>query len=390
MDYPATFNVLIDAKKINDGGIGTSLRNLIKGLLTVPNINITLLSTKEKLSTYEWKDDINLIEDDTKPYSLKESFLLAKKIDFSQYDLFHTPHYTLPFNVNIPTVATIHDIIHITNPKKFYYPLIAKPCINSTLKRASKIITVSEASKNLLIDNFKYAKRNSNKIVVIPNAVSLKKLDSIEEIREKQYPFDYYISVFSNTMPHKGLNDLLWAYSRLEEKFAKYNLPKLILVGFGIQKLLDSNEIRNYKISKNVKVLGAVSTSKLTNLISHAKAMLIPSLAEGFYIPALDAQSLEVPFVTRPVPAICELLSKNDFCAKSMSKEDFYEEIKTFFQVSREHGFSYISNEKNLKKYKLENVLLRILDVYSEVTDKVIQRPSSGSSGGGEELKEAV
>lgn len=374
MDYPATFNVLIDAKKIFDGGIGVCLRNLIEGLLTVPNINVSLLATKEKLENFDWKDEVNLIEDNTKPYSFSESFMLSKKIDFSKFDLFHVPHYTLPFNINIPTVATVHDIIHITNPKKFYYPYIARPWINSTLKRASKIITVSEASKKALIDNFRYARNNQNKIVVVPNAVSLRSISDDISTREKPFNFEYFISVFSNTMPHKGLSDLLWAYSKLEEKLARYNVPKLVLVGYGIQKLLDNNEIKNYKISKNVKVLGAVSDEKLTRLISNAKAMLIPSLEEGFYIPALDAQALEVPFVTRPVPAICELVSSNDFCAKSMRKEDFLEEIETFFKVSREHDISYIPNEKKLKKYKLENVLLRILDVYSEVTGKVISR----------------
>ena len=388
MDYPATFNVLIDAKKINDGGIGAYIRNLIEGLMLVPDVSVSILSTKEKIENYDWKDNVTLIEDNHKPYSFSESFLITKKIDFSKFDLFHVPHYTLPFRVNIPTVVTIHDIIHITNPKKIYYPYIAKPWINSTLKRASKVIAVSEASKNALIDNFKYARKNQNKITVIPNAVSLRSVTQEFHLEEKPFPFNYYISVFSNTMPHKGLSDLLWAYSKLEEKFSKYNLPKLILVGFGIQKLLDSKEIRNYKISQNVKVLGAVSDEKLTRLIANSNAMLIPSLAEGFYIPALDAQSLEVPFITRPVPAICELLSKNDFCAKSMSKEDFYEEVKTFFQISREHGFTYISNEKNLKKFKLENVLLRVLDVYSEVTGKVIKRPIVNDNS--EELKEAI
>ena len=45
MDYPATFNVLIDAKKINDGGIGAYIRNLIEGLMLVPDVSVSILST---------------------------------------------------------------------------------------------------------------------------------------------------------------------------------------------------------------------------------------------------------------------------------------------------------------------------------------------------------
>ena len=57
-------------------------------------------------------------------------------------------------------------------------------------------------------------------------------------------------------------------------------------------------------------------------------------------------------------------------------------------KITREHGFTYISNEKNLKKFKLENVLLRVLDVYSEVTGKVTKRPIVNDNS--EELKEAI
>lgn len=370
------FKVLIDAKKIDDGGIGASLRNLIEGLLMSRGIEVSLLGDKEKIGKYVWSNLVNLIEDNSKPYSLKESFWISKKIDFSNYDIFHTPHYTLPFKISIPSVATVHDIIHITHPRKFYYPFIAKIWINSTLKRASKIITVSEASKSALIKNFKYANENQDKIVVVPNAVSLRSVNEDEMQSKAEFSFNYLIAVFSNTMPHKGLEDLLWAYKKLEERFSKQNLPKLVLVGYGIQRLLESGEMKNFDISENVKVLGAVSNKRLTLLILNAKAMLVPSLAEGFYIPAIDAQSLGVPFICRPVPAICELLANNDFCAKSMSKEDFFEVIKNFLQLSFESGINYKLNEKRLEKYKIENVILKVLDVYSELTGKEIERPS--------------
>ena len=77
MDYPATFNVLIDAKKINDGGIGAYIRNLIEGLMLVPDVSVSILSTKEKIENYDWKDNVTLIEDNHKPYSFSESFLIT-------------------------------------------------------------------------------------------------------------------------------------------------------------------------------------------------------------------------------------------------------------------------------------------------------------------------
>ncbi len=375
------FKVLIDAKKIDDGGIGTYLRNLIEGFLANGNIDITLLSTKEKIIKYSWRNEISLIEDDSKSYSMKESFSLKNKVDFSKFDLFHVPHYTLPFGVNIPTIATIHDIIHITNPKKFYYPFVSKPWIASTLKRSSKIITVSESSKKDLIQNFSYAKNHQDKIVVIPNSSSLKFLNN-----EEAPNFKYFISIFSNTMPHKGLDDLLWAYNQLEKSFPNYDVPKLVLVGFGIEKLLKSEEIKNKKVSSNVKFLGAVSSEKLSSLVQNAKALLIPSLAEGFCIQALDAQVLNVPVVSRPVPAICEILSRNDFCSSSMSKESFYEAIKTFFQLSLERDFIYTVDNKHLKKYKKENIILRTLDVYSQVTGKIIKRGDEKEVASGDRI----
>lgn len=88
MDYPATFNVLIDAKKIFDGGIGVSLRNLIEGLIKLPDIKVSLLGTKEKFKNFDWKDEVSLIEDNSKPYSFSESFLLSKKLIFQSSTFF--------------------------------------------------------------------------------------------------------------------------------------------------------------------------------------------------------------------------------------------------------------------------------------------------------------
>lgn len=369
MEDTNRFRVLIDAKKIDDGGIGSYLKILIEGFLENGNIDVTLLSSKEKIIKYDWRNEVTLIEDDTKPYSIKESFSLKNKVDCSKFDIFHVPHYTLPFGINIPTIATIHDIIHITNPRKIYYPFISRPWIGSTLKRASKIITVSESSKKDLIQNFSYAKKNQNKIVVIPNAPSLEISNE-----SKSLNFNYFVAIFSNTMPHKGLEDLLWAYSKLEEKFIDYNLPKLLLVGFGIEELLKSEWIKKQKLSPNVKLLGAVSKEKLSNLVHGAEALVIPSLAEGFCIQALDAQILKVPVISRPVPAVCEILSRNDFCAKSMSKEDFYETMKLFFQLSLERNFIYTVDEQHLKKYKKENIISLTLDLYSQVTGKNIKK----------------
>ena len=164
---PARLRVLLDARKLGDGGIGRYTENLIAGLCDNKAVDLTVLCHPDRAAQFREVSSISCLTDSATSYSVDEYFRLAKRIDWSKFDLYHTPHYTLPFGIPIPTVVTVHDLIHIEQPQKWFYPLIASKLIRSSLARSSAVLTVSEASRSSIE---RFYPRSKNKVRVVPNA----------------------------------------------------------------------------------------------------------------------------------------------------------------------------------------------------------------------------
>ncbi len=353
--------ILVDARKLKDGGIGVYLDNLICGLSKDDRVAVTLLSSRELIADYDWYPNVKLIEESAKSYSLDEYLLMSRRIDYSSFDLLHIPHYTLPFGVTIPTVVTIHDIIHVSHPERWYYPWVAKPLLRSALKRASRIITVSETSKRELLRLSKNEIGLEERISVIPNALNPSfegRTDGMMIGRLKRLGIQegFLLAVVSMDKPHKGVGDLLTAFSRLSNEMAHGN--KLVLVGKGSQAV--STKL------PNVVVLGAVETELLKALYAQARAVIVPSLVEGFSFPVLEAKAYSKPVLVRPVPAILELIDENDLVTRDLSVEALEEGLLKLICLTPPKVVPFNKNGK-LDRFTVPNLTERTVNLYREV-----------------------
>ena len=130
--------VLLDARKLGHGGIGVYIDNLVHGLAAHGDVDLTLI-VREAFDPeeYSWGKGVALISDRARPYSIDEMFGLARRIDFAGIDVFHSPHFTLPFGIRVPSVVTVHDLIHVHNPQRAFYPVVARGLVRSSLKRGA-------------------------------------------------------------------------------------------------------------------------------------------------------------------------------------------------------------------------------------------------------------
>lgn len=313
--------LLLDGRKLKDGGIGVYTDNLISGLLEVGGVAITILYGDERCRDVPYAGDVEWLRDPARPYSIDEMLSMPSRIDFSRYDIFHTPHYMLPYRVSIPTVVTVHDLIHITHPEKFWYPSVARFFIRSAVRRADGVLAVS---RHTLAGVRDLTGVSEEKIHYVPNAISPRVLAGARDGAHDQDPSPYLLAIFSNTKPHKGLSDILVAYREFREsrRWADYatQCPSLVLAGFGVQHLVASPEGKALlKENEGVRVVGALSDAELRDTLRGARALIVPSLVEGFCLPAVEAQAVGTPVVCRPVPALLELVGEQDTVAESFS-----------------------------------------------------------------------
>lgn len=379
--------ILIDGRKINDGGIGVYIQNLVRGLVSLGEDSVAVLTSVEAFERFDGKNNnpfnsIQYIFDEAKPYSFDEFLRLPGRLDFEQFDLFHEPHFTLPYGVPIPTVVTVHDLIHITHPERVFYPYIARPMIRSALMRASQVICVSEATRREVSTFTNRAESVLNRVSVVPNAIDPYFLGrDLSELKEKHGKSrfggsPYLMALFSNLKPHKGFQDLLVAFEMLKRRAGDSRLDsslrktiadtKLVLAGQGTEGMAEKNHLLNRAGDiEDVYILGPVPQETLRSLYAGAEALVVPSLTEGFYLPVIEAQALGTRIISRPVGAIEEILLPGDYRASGFDISHLVDALMAFLQdkASLKDGVQE-NRSLHLDRFRLSHVTNQVRDVY--------------------------
>lgn len=278
--------VAVDARMIKMSGIGTYIQNLMKnGCYDVA------LGNKEDIEQVNSK--IKTIDFNMGIYGIKEQLKFPyKTLKKENIDVLHVPHYNVPIFYRGKMIVTIHDLTHLLFPEflpnKLAY-LYAKFMMWIGIKKANKVITVSENTKK---DILKFFKVNPDKIEVVYLGVGdefvKKEKKDIEYLYERfNIPRDKRILMYvGNLKPHKNLERLLEAYS----KISIIENTCLLLVGKAFDKyiVLEDRE-KELNIDKNVIHTGIVTQEELVDLYNLADLFVFPSLYEGFGLPVLEA-----------------------------------------------------------------------------------------------------
>ncbi|MFH1218310.1 MAG: glycosyltransferase, partial [Candidatus Peregrinibacteria bacterium] len=92
-------------------------------------------------------------------YSFKEQTLFLKKLNSENFDLVHFPHFNVPIFYSKPYIVTIHDLTLTLFPgqkmTRWYHRLAYYLTIKNAVKRAKKIIAVSNNTKQDIITHLK-------------------------------------------------------------------------------------------------------------------------------------------------------------------------------------------------------------------------------------------
>ena len=353
----APLRVLLDARKLRDGGIGRYIKNVIIGVTARPEVQLGIVVTPEvaasaTMGRATWRDRVTVVVDDAKPYSVDEYLRMPRRLPIAEYDLYHSPHFTLPYGIHIPSIATVHDMIHLTHPERFYYPMVAKSLLASAVKRASRVIAVSQATYDDLYARLRIRNFESRKISVLPNALDPYFQQRVQGADFVQQRFgvrgNFVLAVVSMCKPHKGVSDLLRVFRTVKRRIldqrksqlgSAFSDVKLLLTGKAAEDLIESDDfVREHADAKDVYLLGHVSNKELLHLYAAARALIVPSLAEGFCLPILEAHAQGTPVVARPVPAVKEILTQDDFVCADFSCRAFEEALMHFFAHQAQAG----------------------------------------------------
>lgn len=222
-------------------------------------------------------------------------------------------HWTYPLPIRIPgalNIYTLHDLVPLRLPyttldqKKQYLRLARRIAAN-----ADHIVTVSECSRRDLINLLGIAPErvsNTYQSVTLPPHLLSKAQALVEQEVYSTYrlkPRDYFLFVGA-VEPKKNIGRLIEAY------LASGCEAPLILAGPRAWKAED--ELRLYlaqerRLRHRIRVLDYVPLSLLVSLIRSAKALVFPSIYEGFGLPVLEAMLLGTPVLASNTGSIPEI-----------------------------------------------------------------------------------
>jgi glycosyltransferase involved in cell wall biosynthesis len=179
----------------------------------------------------------------------------------------------------------------------------------------------------------------------------------------------YFVTVVSNCKPHKGVTDLVHAWRGFTERYEEQRdgrpSPKLLLVGYGTQALRADRALRELvESTSGVRVVGAVDSDLLRHIYRGAEALVVPSLAEGFCFPALEAQSVGTRVICRPVAAIQELVTENDLVARDLSVNSL---TQVLLEGATKPQQSRIVIDAHLERFALPRISQQLQSVYTGV-----------------------
>lgn len=344
----------IDARLWSETGVGRYIRNLVFHLQRIDEKNTYVLFVRKndyeavvhKIFNTRWK----LVVADVRWHTIEEQIKLPAILDKENLDLVHFPYFSVPIFVNIPFVVTIHDLIihHFstgeasTLPSLVYKAKLAgyKYVIKQATQKAKRIITVSEATQQEILDKLHVPR---SKVAVIYEGVD----KGIKVEHSKKIIADPYFLHVGNVYPHKNMERAISAF----QKVFKNSPMRFVIVGkrdFFMDRLKEF--VRKKNLEDHVVFMGEVSDAELSSLYTHTIALVLPSLMEGFGLPAIEAMANNCLVLASDIPSLREICKD---CALYYNPKDVSEIAQTMQHVvGKPKSFFADIREKGLARAK--------------------------------------
>jgi glycosyltransferase involved in cell wall biosynthesis len=229
--------------------------------------------------------------------------------NYGKNDIYHSPNYMLP---TFPgrRVVSILDLSTYRHPE--HHPKARVGFVNrhigKAIEAADHILTISNHVRNEIIERFNYPAEQITTTYLGAN-------NSFQPLPEKKFsektaqlnlPYKGYFLFVSSIEPRKNLDRLLDAYLAYRTIANSNAMPLIItgIPGWGSEKT--HQRLQLLREQGSVNYLGYVDQQLIPALVSGARALLYPSLYEGFGLPVLEAMQSGTAVMTSEKSSMAE------------------------------------------------------------------------------------
>lgn len=257
-------------------------------------------------------------------YSPLEQPALALAALRPRLDVFYTPYFSAPLLAPAPVVVTVHDLIFDREPRyrsgrwvRYYY----RPMMRLSPRKAAWVVAVSAATA---ADLRAFYGVPAGKVAVIPEAAGpqfqpVTDEGTLRAVRARYALPERYLLALGVRRPHKNLPALLEAFALARERIPH----DLVLVGEAHARYADAvpATIDRLGLGARVRLVGHAPDADLPALYTLADLFVLPSLLEGFGLPALEAMGCGTPVVAARTSSLPEVVGEAGLLADPRDPE---------------------------------------------------------------------
>ncbi|MFN9300685.1 MAG: glycosyltransferase family 4 protein [Acidobacteriota bacterium] len=302
---------------------------------------------------------------------------LTKRVFLDRPDLLHV-QYTAPLFCPSPFVVSVHDVSYIERPEYFTRArrVQLRMTVTHTIRRAAKVLTVSEFSRQRILAAYDVA---PERIEVIHNAVSphfhpVPAKTAFTTVSEKfgvQWP--YVLSV-GDLQPRKNQIGLIAAFEELARNHPQ--LPHhLVLVGkptWFAPRVYEA--ARASGLGERIHFTDFVNDEDLLHLYNAAELFVFPSFYEGFGLPILEAQACGRAVACSNTSAMPEVANSAAVLFDPGKKSELVVAMRDLLLDTGLRQRMEKLGLKNAGRFSWEKAARQTLEVYYEVSGKPRKR----------------
>jgi glycosyltransferase involved in cell wall biosynthesis len=205
-----------------------------------------------------------------------------------------------PLVSSVPQVTVVHDLIPLDFPAE--YPrqqLYLRRLVPAMLRRARMVVAVSEATRQRVMAAYGLPPA---RVRTVLNGFDAELFcPEGPAVGDGGLP---YVLFVGNLLPHKNLPRLVEAFAGA----AARTPARLVVVGGGRPDAIAQLCALARRVGATVEIRQFVPSTELAPLMRGARALVMPSLAEGFGLPAVEAMACGTPVIGSNVSALPEVV----------------------------------------------------------------------------------